>query len=228
MDPIYSMAFLTGLFGSAHCIGMCGGLVSALSLTADGRNSGPVFHLLYNLGRTLTYSLIGLIVGWIGSAMVMKQSFADATRVLLVGSDILVILIGLGSAGAFSRFNIMSLEFAGPVRSLTSLVKGLRRYPPALSALPLGLLFGFLPCGFLYAMAITAAGTGSSVGGALTMVAFGIGTMPALFLVGGAAQWFSQKRRWMLTVAGVLVALMGSYNLFRHVRMIMQAGGLGH
>lgn len=226
MDPLYSMAFMTGLLGSAHCIGMCGGLVSALSLTEDGRNSGIVFHLLYNLGRTLTYGLIGLAVGSLGSAMVMKGSFQDISRILLIGSDLLIILIGLGSAGLFSRFNIMSLEFAGPIRAMSRAVAGLRRYPPMLSALPLGLLFGFLPCGFLYAMAITAAGTASSSGGALTMIAFGIGTMPALFVVGGAAQWFSRKRSWMLKVAGIMVALMGCYNLFRHVRMMTMASGM--
>jgi len=74
-------------------------------------------------------------------------------------------------------------------------------------------------------MAITAAGTAASSSGALTMVAFGIGTMPALFLVGGAAQWFSRKRIWMLKGAGLIVALMGCYNLFRHLTM---AGSVCH
>ncbi|MFO7577980.1 MAG: sulfite exporter TauE/SafE family protein [Pelovirga sp.] len=228
MDPIYTMALMTGFLGSAHCIGMCGGIVSALSLTADGRNSGPAFHLLYNIGRTLTYGLIGLLVGWLGSAMAVKGSFQDISRLLLIGSDILVILIGLGSAGLFARLNIMSLEFAGPIRNLSRAVKGLRKYPPVLAALPLGVLFGFLPCGFLYAMAITAAGTASSSSGALTMIAFGIGTMPSLFLVGGAAQWFSRKRGWMLKAAGLMVALMGCYNLFRHLRMLTMATGMHH
>jgi len=131
MDPLYTMAFMTGLFGSAHCIGMCGGIVTALSLTADGRNSGPAFHLLYNLGRTMTYALIGLIVGWLGSALVMTGSFQQISLILLIGSDILVILIGLGSAGLFARLNIMALEFSGPVRYLSRAVKGLRKFPPA-------------------------------------------------------------------------------------------------
>jgi len=77
-----------------------------------------------------------------------------------------------------------------------------------------------LPCGFLYAMAITAAQSTDSLHGAAIMVAFGIGTMPALFLVGSAAQWFVSKRSWMLRLAGLLVALMGSYNLFRHLGLM--------
>src|SRR6056297_2505270 len=114
MDPLFTMAFITGFAGSAHCIGMCGGLVCALSLSADGRSSGPLFHLLYNLGRILTYAGIGFIVGWIGSAMAYKHSLQDVTRLLLIGTDLFVILIGLGSAGLFTKLNIMRLEFAGP------------------------------------------------------------------------------------------------------------------
>ena len=228
MDPLYSMAFMTGLFGSAHCVGMCGGLVSALSLTADGRSSGPGFHLLYNLGRVLTYALIGLLVGWLGSAMTVKSSLQEISRILLIGSDLLVILVGLGSAGLFSGLSIMSLEFFGPIRSLSRAVKGLRKWPPVLAALPLGLVFGFLPCGFLYAMVLTAAQTTDGLHGAITMSAFGLGTVPALFLVGSAAQWFSSQRQWMLKAAGISVALMGCYNLFRHIRMLAMAGGLHH
>ncbi|HMB16194.1 MAG TPA: sulfite exporter TauE/SafE family protein [Pelovirga sp.] len=219
MDPLYSLALMTGLFGSAHCIGMCGGIVTALSLTADGRTSGPLFHLLYNVGRTITYGFIGLVVGWLGSALAMSGSYQQVTLGLLIFSDILVILIGLGSAGLFNRINIMALEFAGPIQYLSRAVKGLRRLPPALSALPLGILFGFLPCGLLYAMAITAAGSADPLRGAVTMVAFGVGTIPSLFLVGSAAQWFSRKRNWMLKGAGLMVALMGCYNLFRHLTM---------
>lgn len=228
MNPLYSMAFMTGLLGSAHCIGMCGGLVSALSLTDDGRRSGPAFHLLYNLGRTLTYALLGLLAGWLGSSMALKHSMQDITRLLLIASDLLVILVGLGSAGVFSRLNILSLEFTGPIRTLSRAVKGLRQLPPALAALPLGVLFGFLPCGFLYAMILTAAQTTEGLQGALTMIAFGLGTMPALFLVGGTAQWFSSRRGWMLKAAGVMVALMGCYNLYRHIMMLTTAGGMTH
>ena len=228
MDPLYSIALLTGLFGSAHCLGMCGGLVSALSLTADGRNSGAGFHILYNLGRILTYALIGLLAGLLGSSLTIKNSFMPVSRLLLIGSDLLIILVGLGSAGLFSRLNIMSLEFSGPFGSLSRAVKGLRKWPPVFAALPLGFLFGFLPCGFLYAMVLTAAQTTNAARGAITMAAFGLGTMPALFLVGGAAQWFSSKREWMLKAAGVLVALMGCYNLFRHIRMLAMAGGMLH
>jgi sulfite exporter TauE/SafE len=220
-DPLFSMALLTGLFGSGHCLGMCGGLVAALSLSTDQRRGGLTFHLLYTAGRITTYTLIGLVVGWLGSAIAYAESFATFTRIILLGSDLFVILIGLGSAGLFRGFNLLSLECAGPVGALTVAVRGLRRLPPAVAALPLGLLFGFIPCGLLYAMAITAAQSAAPLQGAQIMLAFGLGTAPALLLFGTAAHWLGSKaRRWMLFSAGIMVALMGVYNLFRHLRMM--------
>ncbi|PLX86387.1 MAG: sulfite exporter TauE/SafE family protein [Desulfuromonas sp.] len=219
IDPLISLAFITGFAGSAHCIGMCGGVVTALSLSEDGRRGGLLFHLLYNIGRTLTYGLIGFGVGWLGSAMAYRQSFQEITHWILLGTDLLIILVGLGSAGLFQKINIMSLEVATPVHMMVRSVKGLHRFPPALSALPLGVIFGFLPCGFLYAMAMTAAQSADPFLGAWIMIVFGLGTMPALFLIGSAAQWFSSQRRWMLQLAGFLVALMGGYNLSRHLNL---------
>ena len=221
IDPIYGMAFTTALFGSGHCIGMCGGLVAALSLSKEGKRGGVLFHLLYNAGRIVTYTFIGLLVGWLGSMMAYKETFASVTRFLLLGSDLFVIILGLGTAGAFSKLDIMRLEFPGPTQKITQTVSRLRELPPGLSALPLGLIMGFLPCGFLYAMAITAAQTASMKSGAIVMLLFGLGTAPALLLFGSSAHWLGTKARsWMLKIAGVMVALMGCYNLFRHLKMM--------
>ena len=226
-DPLYTLAFTTALFGSGHCIGMCGGLVTALGLSSDGRRAGLTFHLLYNLGRTLTYSLIGLAVGWLGSAMVYKHALQGVTRYLLLGSDILVILAGLGTAGLFRWLNLSLFEFAGPIQSMTKATRSLRKLPAAASALPLGVLFGFLPCGFLYAMILTAAQSADTLKGGLIMLAFGLGTLPALFFVGSAAHLIGHaKKIWMFRVAGLLVAMMGAYNLYRHLHMFTMTSGM--
>jgi sulfite exporter TauE/SafE len=220
-EPLYSMAFITGFLGSGHCLGMCGGIVTALSLSKTGRKSGPLFHLLYNSGRLITYGLIGLLVGWLGSLMAYTTAFEGLTLWLLIATDLFIIVLGLGTAGAFRRINIMQLEFAGPVRSLTAAVSGIQRLPPTLASLPLGMIFGFLPCGFLYAMAITAAQTASPTRAAMVMIFFGFGTAPALLVFGSAAQWLgSRARGWMLRAAGVMVVLMGLTNLLRHLQII--------
>lgn len=221
IDPLIVMAFTTGLLGAGHCIGMCGGLVGALSLSATGRPGGWSFHLLYNAGRIATYTVIGALVGWLGSALAYTDRFREVTRILLVASDLFVILIGLGTAGLFGWLNASRLDFPGPLRAMTGAVQRLRRLPPAVAALPLGLLFGFLPCGYLYAVAITAAQSADVATGALMLLAFGIGTAPSLLLFGGATQWLGTRARsWMLRCAGILVAAMGVVNLLRHLRML--------
>jgi hypothetical protein len=220
-DPLFAMALITGLLGSGHCLGMCGGIVTALSLSGEGRRGGPAFHLLYNAGRITTYALIGFLVGWLGSAVAYTDAFRGATRLILVGSDFFVILLGLGTAGLFARLNVQRLEFPGPMRAMTAAVGGLRALPPALAALPLGLLFGLLPCGFLYAMAITAAQSAEPARGALVLLAFGLGTAPSLLLFGTATQWLGiRARAWMLRGAGAMVTAMGAYNLIRHLHMM--------
>jgi len=220
-DSLIYMAFVTGLLGTGHCIGMCGGLVSALSLSEAGRQGGWFFHLLYNIGRISTYTFIGAVVGWLGSALAYTDRFKMVTRSLLIGSDVFVILVGLGTAGLFAWINVSKLDFPGPMKAMTLAVAGLRRLPPAISALPLGLLFGFIPCGYLYAVAITAAQSASVATGALMLFAFGLGTAPSLLLFGGAAHWLSGRARtWMLRIAGLVVAGMGVINLIKHLRMM--------
>jgi len=219
-EPLITMALLTGLLGSGHCIGMCGGLVAALSLSETGKRGGVFFQLLYNIGRITTYTGIGWLVGWLGSAFAYANTLAGVTRALLIGSDLFVIALGLGSAGLFSflKVNVMQLEFPGPVQKITGIVAKLKRHPPALSALPLGLIMGFLPCGFLYAMIIAAGQSASAPNGSLMMLSFGLGTLPALFLFGSTAGWLTAKMRsLMLRWAGIMVALMGAYNLYRHL-----------
>ena len=220
-DPLILMGFTTGLLGAGHCIGMCGGLVGALSLTATGQPGGWSFHLLYNAGRIFTYTLIGALVGWLGSALAYTDRFHEVARALLLTSDLFIILIGLGTAGLFGGMNVASLDFRGPLKTMTATVQRLRQLPPWLAALPLGLLFGLLPCGYLYAVAISAAQSADPLLGAATMFAFGLGTAPALLLFGGATQWLGSKARlWMLRFAGLLVAGMGVVNLVRHLKLM--------
>lgn len=220
---LLSMVFMTGLLGSAHCIGMCGGIVAALSLSM-GRSGikGMMFQLAYHAGRLTTYALMGLTLGWVGSIVILTEGFQWFSRGILIGSDLLLIAAGLISAGLTGRRSPLEMEWLAPTHLLGRGVAYLRRYPPELAALPIGLLFGLLPCGLLYAVALTAAQSAAPVQGALIMLCFGLGTLPALMLLGGAAGWLSQQgRRWMMRAAGLCVALMGFYQLIRHLSAIL-------
>lgn len=222
IDPIYSMALLTGLLGSGHCIGMCGGLISALSISPLVQRQRPLlFQALYHVGRITTYSLIGALVGWLGSVLAYANQFHGMMRLALVGSDLFIIVIGLGTAGLLRRLNIMQLNLPGTAQAIGYGARLLSRLPSSASALPLGLLMGFLPCGFLYSMAIAAAQTSSITRGSLTMLFFGLGTGPALVLFGSTIDWLSQRSRsWMLRMAGLLVAAMGLYHLGQHISLL--------
>jgi len=139
----------------------------------------------------------------------------------LIASDLLIITLGLGTAGLWRKLNLAKLEFSGLSQFIGRLLARLKKFPAGFSALPIGALMGFLPCGFLYAMAINAANSASPLTGGAIMGAFALGTIPALFLFGGATQWLSTRARgWMLRGAGLMVALMGVYNLVRHFGLL--------
>lgn len=221
IDPIFSMALMTGFLGSAHCLGMCGGLISALSLSVPRPGQNLLFQALYHGGRLITYTLVGAAVGWLGSVLAYANQFHGAMRLALIGSDLFIIVVGLGSAGLLRRVNLMQLNFPGSTRAISGAATALARLPGAVSGLPLGLLMGFLPCGLVYSMAITAAQTASATKGGLTMLFFGLGPTPALFLFGSAVNWLSQRTRsWMLRGAGLLVATMGVYHLSQHIALL--------
>ena len=219
-DPVYSIVFSTALLGSGHCLGMCGPVVAALSL-ARGRGQGVIFHLLYHAGRLTTYTGIGITAGWVGSILTAGGAFTTVTHGLLLLADLLVIGMGLSTSGLFVRPPGGHFAFPGAVGVMTGCVVKLRELPGVLAAFPLGLLMGFLPCGFLYAIALGAAGRGEPLQGGMIMLAFGLGTLPVLLFFGGAIQWLTrQVRAQMLRWAGVLVVFVGCLNFAQHIKLI--------
>ncbi|MDO3377507.1 sulfite exporter TauE/SafE family protein [Geoalkalibacter halelectricus] len=218
---LLGMALATGLLGSGHCIGMCGGIIAALSLSVRQGGAGIWFQLAYHLGRLTTYGAMGAVLGWLGAMVVYTEGFQAAARMILIGADLLLIAAGLATAGLAGRRSPLELEWAAPRRLIGCALTRLRRWPVGLAALPLGLVFGLLPCGLLYAVALAATQSADPGRGALLMLAFGLGTVPALLLVGSAAAWLGRRgRRWMMRAAGVIVALMGFYQLVRHLGLL--------
>ncbi len=221
IDPVYSIVLSTAFLGSGHCIGMCGPIVAALSLSPQAKRKGVLFHLCYNTGRITTYVFIGVLAGWLGSLLNKTETFSMVSHSILLLTDVFIIALGLATIGIFERIRIIPLEFPGIIRAMTNSVSRLQKLPVVFSAFPIGLIMGFLPCGFLYAIALAAAGRGSPSKGGLIMLAFGLGTLPALFLFGSAVHWLTTTvRREMLRWAGVLVVCMGCYNLYQHIQLM--------
>jgi len=209
-------AFLAGVAGSFHCIGMCGGFVAALAM--KGSDGALRFRLLsqfcYNLGRVFTYTLLGALAGLIGSSLDL-MALKSASRWFLIGANLFVICVGLSSALSLGTLNLSTLEGRGARFLAAPLGRALSASSP-FAALPLGAMLGLLPCGLVYAPLIAAAGSGSLLMGAATMAALGLGTMPLLFMFGTASSAVSARlRSTMLRLAGVAVALMGAAGLWR-------------
>lgn len=209
-------AFLAGVAGSFHCIGMCGGVVAALSMTGGNGSLENRLRsqLCYNLGRITTYTLLGSLAGLIGSSLDLL-AVKSVSSFFLIGANLFVIGIGLCSALGLTSFNLSSLESPG-TRFLAAPLRAALTDNSPFAPLYLGLALGFLPCGLVYAPLIAAAGSGSFLIGAATMAALGLGTSPGLLVLGAASSAVSAKlRSSMLRLAGVAVALMGGAGLWR-------------
>lgn len=212
MESVYLSLFLVGLLGGVHCVGMCGGIVGALSLGAPSRGT---LHLAYNAGRITSYAAAGALAGAAGAAGVALAGQWPLRLVLFGFANLMLLALGLYLAGA--TWLLAPLErFGGRLwRRLQPLT---RRFLPARSvrqAFPLGLVWGWLPCGLVYSALVTALGTGSAGKGALAMLSFGLGTLPNLLLAG---LMLARLREWthhrpVRIVAGLVVAGFGVFGL---------------
>ena len=210
------LAFLAGLAGSVHCIGMCGGIVAALAMTRGAQPIGSRLgsQLCYNLGRVSTYTLLGALAGLAGSSLDLV-ALRSVSSWFFIGANLLVIVVGLSSALGLSALNLSSLEGRG-ARFFAAPLKRVIAGNSTLAAFPLGMLLGFLPCGLVYAPLVAAAASGGPGLGAATMASLGLGTMPVLLVLGTASSAISGTLRCaLLRVAGLAVALMGGAGLWR-------------
>ncbi|MCL2590086.1 MAG: sulfite exporter TauE/SafE family protein [Betaproteobacteria bacterium] len=219
----YLAAFLFGLVSGVHCVSMCGGIVGALSMqveqplvrAARWRFGQWHLHLAYSLGRIFSYTAVGCLLGALGSQFMLYDGVLPVHVVLYVFANLMLVAMGLYLAG-FTRF-LAPLERGGQVlwRFIQPIAS---RFLPVRSvsrALALGMLWGFLPCGMVYAMLVQTIMIGSAWGGAGLMLAFGLGTLPNLLLAGLVLGRFREfiRNRWVRLAAGSLVLGFGVYGL---------------
>jgi len=208
-------AFVVGLLGGVHCVGMCGGIVGALSLGLPGNRNLPIL-LAYNVGRISSYTLAGALMGALGFYFSGLLPVQMAQRVLLSFAGLFLVLMGLYLAGWWNALS--RIERAGGVlwRKIEPLGRGLLPVRSVRHGLLLGLLWGWLPCGLVYSALVWTVSAGGALEGAMLMFAFGLGTLPNLLLMGVAA---AQLNRWarqpaVRGVAGALVMGFGVLLLF--------------
>ena len=220
MTSSYLLAFVVGMFSALHCVGMCSGVVGALSYSLPERIRSDwsrfvVFALAYNLGRVLSYSVAGALFGALGGAMIEVGAQLWLRDLLRWLAAAIMVGIGLYIAGWLPRF--AALERIGePLwRWLQPVGRRLLPVTTLLRALIYGAIWGWLPCGLVYSMLLSTPAQGEPIAGALFMALFGIGTLPVMLATGffaGRLYRFTEDSR-LRVVSGLSVVGLGLFTL---------------
>jgi sulfite exporter TauE/SafE/copper chaperone CopZ len=207
------LIFIIGLLASFHCVGMCGGFVMAYSVKEkrdERREKRHVPHLQYNLGRLISYTIIGGILGGFGSFFGINPNFSG-TLLLLAGT--FMVLMGLGLATGIKWLDKIKLQT--PEFIAKFIFKNRQEREPK-GPFVIGLLTGFMPCGPLQAMQLYALSTGSWLQGALTMGVYSLGTIPLLFGFGSFVSMLTASRmKQLLKISGIIVIILGIFTFSR-------------
>jgi len=211
--PLLISALILGLLGGGHCLGMCGGLMGALTLAIPPEQRGRRLQLLlaYNLGRILSYATAGLLFGLAGWAV----ASSPAAMLLRIVAGLLLISMGLYLGGWWSGLTRIEALGRGLWRHIQPVASRLLPVSSLPRALLLGALWGWLPCGLVYSTLLWAASQGDALDSALLMLAFGLGTWPVLLATGMAAERLTAllRRRGVRMAGGLLVILFGLWTL---------------
>ena len=211
--PQLLSALVLGLLGGGHCLGMCGGLMGALTLAIPPEQRARRMRLLlaYNLGRILSYAAAGLLIGLAGWAV----ASSPAAMLLRVIAGLLLIAMGLYLAGWWSGLTRIEALGRHLWRHLQPIASRLMPVSSLPRALLLGAIWGWLPCGLVYSTLLWASSQGSPTDSALLMLAFGLGTWPVLLATGMAAERITAllRQRGVRIAGGLLVILFGLWTL---------------
>jgi len=217
-------AFLVGLLGGVHCVGMCGPIVGVLSLgLPEQQRTGSArwrYLLAYNAARISSYTLAGALLGGIGWLAANWSGLHQLQQGLQLLAALFMVALGLYLAGWWQ--GLAHVERAGALvwKRLEPLGRRFLPVQTPARAFLLGLIWGWLPCGLVYSVLVWSISTGDPLYGAALLFSFGLGTLPNLLAMGAAAAGLSARVRDPLTrrIAGLLVILFGLYSLYRIIR----------
>ncbi len=219
-DSGFLAVFLIGLLGGVHCAGMCGGIVSALSLQMPGKpgTGGPAWtlHLAYNLGRIGSYAIAGALMGALGSLGLLLDKALPVQMVLYVAANLMMVALGLYLTGLTRALAFTERAGQWLWRRVQPATKRFLPVRGVAQAFPLGMLWGWLPCGLVYSVLTMAILSGSAARGAAIMLAFGLGTLPNLMLAGLLLVRFRDlvQGRALRLGSGLIVLGFGLWGLF--------------
>lgn len=209
-------AFLVGLLGGGHCVGMCGGIVGAVTVTLPGSRPKFPFLVSYNLGRIGSYVLAGALAGAVGASGFFLQHVLPIEKVLYGLASMMLVLLGLYLSGIWrvlARLEVLGGRLWQHIQPFS------RRFLPV-KTLPqsflLGTIWGWLPCGLVYSVLVAAIATASPLQGGFLMLAFGLGTLPTLLAMGMTAVRLKAflQNLWFRRLSGLLITGFGVMGLF--------------
>jgi sulfite exporter TauE/SafE len=212
MIALLAAVVAASLAGSLHCVGMCGPFVAFYAGGAETRRSRRVAsHALYSAGRLVAYAVLGAVAGMLGATVELAGRLAGFQRAAAVVAG--AVMITWGVAALLRARGVRLVGFHAPAAAAGLLRRAVARVadaPATARATTVGLLSGLLPCGWLWAFLVTAAGTADPASGIAVMAAFWLGTVPALVAVGVGAQLVGTRvRRAAPTVAALLIVALG-------------------
>ena len=205
--------FIAGLASSLHCVGMCGGIATMISLQFDSKNlkhNRLISACIYNIGRIFSYALIGLLIGVISQFTTNITSTFQVHTFLQFFASVILILIALHMLGVFSILNVLERYMVGIWRPIQSLLKNILPAKSAADLFILGLIWGWLPCGLVYSIALLAATTGNAIMSSLYMIAFGLGTLPGMVTVSYSSSFLNvigKNKIFRYLSAGILILI---------------------
>lgn len=213
------LIFVSGILGTAHCLGMCGPFALMIGSTKSGWSAALIRQCSYTAGRVFTYGVLGAASGLAGVRLVQRlPTLAHIPAILAMVAGVLLIFQGLKATGLFRRQGV------GPTGAscLTGgILSQFLRRPRTGDVFLAGLFTGFLPCGLLYGMLALAMSTHSVVWGGLAMIVFGLGTAPAMIAVGLSGRLVGlATRRRLLTAAAWCLVLTGVISVARGVAFV--------
>ena len=209
-------AFLVGLLGSGHCFGMCGGIAAGLGTlpiagaTRDDQKPQTSSAVLFNIGRILSYAILGLISAWLLASLGHALNVPKWSMILRFVTAVMIFLIGVQFLFNWQTLAIIERLGAKVWKLILPIAVRASSLPGGSGRLLLGLCWGLLPCGLVYSVLLTAAAAGSAVSGAAVMLAFGVGTLPSMLGMSLAAPALATmlNDRWTRKLMGAALILL--------------------